>query len=130
VFANNQNGCMSLGLMDVCNTVVGPATVPIPYVNIAMSSTAVPNVSTVFIGGGLAHNLLTSAMVTSGDETGTALGVASGTLIGSSTHVISSFNVFMGVSPATRLTDTTIQNSTNAVGMTLTPAQFTCLILS
>lgn len=130
MFANNQNGCMSLGLMDVCNTIVGTATVPIPYVNIATSTTAIPNAVTVFVGGGIAHNLLTSETITSGDESGTALGVASGTLVGSCTHVTSSVKVFMGVSPATRLTDTTIQNSTNIVGTTLTPAQFTCLILS
>lgn len=68
MFANNQNGCMSLGLMDVCNTIVGTATVPIPYVNIATSTTAIPNAVTVFVGGGIAHNLLTSETITSGDE--------------------------------------------------------------
>jgi len=130
MFANNQNGCMSLGLMDVCNTLVGTATVPTPYVNIAMSSTAVPNAVTVLLSGGFAHNLLTTATVTSGDESGTVLGVASGTIVGSCTHMTSSVKVFMGVSPATRLTDTTIQNSTNSVGMTLTPSQVKCLVLS
>lgn len=130
MFANTQLGCMSLGLMDVCNTYVGTATVPTPYVNIATSSVAVPNALTVILGGGFAHNLLTTTTVTSGDEAGAMLGVASGTIVGPSTHVTSSVNVFMGVSPATRLTDTTIQNSTNSVGMTLTPAQVTCLVLS
>ncbi|MHA7773938.1 DUF4150 domain-containing protein [Roseibium sp. M-1] len=130
MFVNNQNGCMSLGLMDVCNTIVGPATVPIPYVNIAVSTLAVPNVATVFVGGGLAHNLLTTTEITSGDETGTAMGIVSATIIGEAMHVTSSAMVFMGVAPATRLTSTTMQNSINSVGMTLTPAQFTFMALS
>jgi len=130
VFAINQLGSMSLGIVDVCNVVTPAGPVPTPFVNVALSTTAVPNVLTVFLSGAPAHNLLTSSVITSGDEAGVGMGVASGTFIGPSRHLTSSFKTFYGVAPATRLTDTTMQNSTNIVGMTLTPSQVSVLVLS
>ncbi|WP_299481704.1 DUF4150 domain-containing protein [uncultured Roseibium sp.] len=130
MFCNNQNGTTSLGMPDVCNVTTPAGPVPTPFVNIALSSTAVPNVFNVFLSGGLAHNMLTSTTITSGDEAGVAMGVASGTIIGPSRYLIGSVAVFYGTAPATRLTGTTLQNSTNAPGTTLVPSQFSVMALS
>ena len=121
---------MSLGFPDVCNVVTPAGPIPTPFVNIALSTTAIPNALTVLLSGAPAHNLLTSSVITSGDEAGVGMGVASGTFIGPSRHVKSSVKTFFGTAPATRLTDMTIQNSTNSVGMTITPGQVTVLVLT
>ena len=42
VFACNALPGMSLAFPDTCNTVVGPATVPLPYPNMATATTATP----------------------------------------------------------------------------------------
>jgi len=130
VFSLNQNGATSLGIPDVCNITTPAGPVPTPFVNFAMSSMAVPNVVNVFVGGGLGHNLMTTTTITSGDEAGVAMGVASGTIIGPSRHLTGSVNVFFGFAPVTRMLDSTLQNSTNAPGTTLIPTQFTHMVLS
>lgn len=130
MFANTSLGAMSLGIVDVCNITTPAGPVPTPFVNIATSTTAVPNVLNIFITASPVHNLLTSTTITSGDEAGTALGVASGTIIGPSRHLLGSFKTFFSTAPATRLLDTTMQNSTNSVGTTLTPSQCKVLVLS
>ena len=130
MFPVNQNGSTSLGLMDVCNIPTPAGPVPTPFVNFAVSTMAVPTVESVILEAGLAHNLLTETTITEGDEAGVAMGVASGTMIGPSRHLTSSVTVFYGTGPSTRMTDMTMQNSTNIVGSTLIPSQFTTLVLS
>ena len=130
MFANNQSGATSYAFFDICNVITAAGTVPTPYVNMAVSSVAVPNCVTVYVGGSFAHNISTTTTVTSGDETGTGLGVTSGTFIGSSQHLTSSAKTYFSCMPATRMLDSTMQNSTNSFGTTLTPAQCNVLVLS
>lgn len=129
MFANTNLGVMNFAFPDVCLTPTPAGPIPIPYPNIALSTTHVPSVVNVLIGGGLAENLMTAGTVSNGDNAGVAMGVASGMVMGPDRPMLGSFKTLIGGAPATRLTTMTIQNSTNAPGMSLTPSQFKLLLL-
>ena len=78
---------MSFGFPDVCKTIVGPAIVPIPYPNIAMSAMAIPTVLNVFIMAMPVHNLMTMTPLTNGDNAGIAGGLISQLMMGPSKHM-------------------------------------------
>lgn len=122
MLGTTQFTAMNLGFPDVCNTVVGPAVVPIPYPNIAQSVTHVPNNLKQYYCAGSVHNTLTQGTISNGDEAGAATGVASGTIIGPDRYLVGSVKTFNGVGLASRLTNVNIQNNTNAPGVTLVPS--------
>ncbi|HVC59605.1 MAG TPA: DUF4150 domain-containing protein [Acetobacteraceae bacterium] len=130
MFANTQMMGMDMAMPDVCLTPAGPAVVPIPYPNIAMGPTAIPNQVIVLIMAMPAHNLGTITPLTNGDNAGVAMGVASGTVMGPSRHLTAAFTVLFGGMPATRLTSMSLQNSTNAPGARLVPSQSIVLLLA
>jgi hypothetical protein len=130
MFANTQMMGMDMGFPDVCLTPAVPAPIPIPYPNIAMGPTAIPNVVNIFIMAMPVHNLGTTTPLTNGDNAGLATGVASGTVMGPSRHLTGAFTVLYCGMPATRLTSMSLQNSTNAPGCRLVPSQPVVLILS
>jgi len=130
MFANTQMMGMDMGFPDVCLTPAGPAVVPIPYPNIAMGPTAIPNQMTVLIMAMPAHNLGTTIPMTNGDNAGVSMGVASGTVMGPARHLTAAFTVLFSGMPATRLTSMSLQNSTNAPGVLLVPSQTTVLLLA
>ena len=130
MFANTQMMGMDMAMPDVCLTPAGPAVVPIPYPNIAMGPTAIPNQTIVLIMAMPAHNLGTIIPLTNGDNAGVAMGVASGTVMGPSRHLTAAFTVLYGGMPATRLTSMSLQNSTNAPGARLVPSQSIVLLLA
>jgi hypothetical protein len=130
MFANTQMMGMDMAFPDVCLTPAGPAMVPIPYPNIAMSPTAIPSQMIVMIMAMPAHNLATVTPLTNGDNAGVGMGVASGLVMGPSRHLTGSFTVLFGGVPATRLTSMSLQNSTNAPGARLVPSQPTVLLLA
>lgn len=131
-FANTQGGAITVGFPDVCKTPVGPAVVPIPYPNIAPSSTAIPNIFNQFIMAMPVHNLMTKVPLSSGDEPGVLLGVASQLVMGPVQHLIGSFKVFRSVMPATMMLSPSGHNgfSPNIPGLTLTPSQLKVIYLS
>lgn len=126
MFANNNLGVLNFGFPDVCTT---PPGVPIPYPNLAFSLTHIPSQFNIFIGIGISENLMTQGTISNGDNAGVMMGVASGTEMAPDRSVLGSFQIFIGAIPATHLTSMNIQNSTNSVGLSLTPAQFVTLIL-
>jgi hypothetical protein len=128
MFANCQMMGMDMGFPDVCLT--PPLPVPIPYPNIAMGNMAVPNCPTILIMGMPAHNVGTSIPMTNGDNAGVAMGVASGTVMGPSRHLTGAFTVLFQGMPATRLTSTSLQNSTNCPGVRVVPSQTLLLLLA
>jgi hypothetical protein len=130
MFANTQMMGMDMGFPDVCLTPAGPVVVPVPYPNIAMGPTAIPNQTTVLIMAMPAHNLGTTIPLTNGDNAGVGTGVASGTVMGPSRHLTGSFTVLFDGMPATRLTSMSLQNSTNAPGVRLVPSQPVVLLLA
>lgn len=132
MFANNNLGCTNFAFPDVCKTPIPPAgPVPIPYPNIALSSTHVPSCTNIIIGGGMAENLMTEGTLSNGDQAGVAGGVVSGLMMGPDKYLMGSTKVFLGGAPAARLTSSTGQNgsSPNAMGTTITPAQTSVLLL-
>ncbi|HUB16021.1 MAG TPA: DUF4150 domain-containing protein [Acetobacteraceae bacterium] len=130
MFANTQMMGMDMAFPDVCLTPAGPAMVPVPYPNIAMGPTAIPNQVTVMIMAMPAHNLGTITPMTNGDNAGVGLGVASGLVMGPSRHLTGAFTVLISGMPATRLTSMSLQNSTNAPGARLVPSQTVVLMLA
>lgn len=128
MFANTSMAGMSLATPDVCLT--PPVPVPIPYPNIAQTPLGVPPAVNVLISAAPAHNLGTIVPLTNGDEPGVACGVVSGTVMGPSRHITASFTTLFAGLPATRLTDVTMQNSTNIVGATIVPSQVKVLVLA
>jgi hypothetical protein len=130
MFANCQMMGMDLGFPDVCLTPAVPAPIPIPYPNIAMGPTAIPNVLNIFIMAMPVHNMGTTTPLTNGDNAGLATGVASGTVMGPSRHLTGAFTILFEGMPATRLTSMSLQNSTNAPGCRIVPSQPVVLLLS
>jgi hypothetical protein len=128
MFANTQMMGLDLGFPDVCLT--PPVPLPIPYPNLALGPMGVPAVYNVLFMCAPAHNLGTVIVMTNGDNTGVALGVASGTVMGPSRHLTAAFTVLVGGMPATRLTSVALQNSTNCPGIRLVPSQIKVLLLA
>ncbi len=130
MFANSQMMGMDFAFPDVCLTPAAPAPVPIPYPNIAMGPTAIPNQVKVLMLGAPAHNLGTQIPMSNGDNAGVATGVASGMVMGPRRHLTGAFTILISGMPATRLTSMTIQNSTNAPGARIVPSQPKVLLLA
>lgn len=131
MFANTQMAGTDMGFPDVCLTPAPPAPpIPVPYPNVAMGMTAVPNVTNVLIMGMPAHNMGTSIPMTNGDNAGVATGVASGTVMGPSRHLTGAFSVLINAMPATRMTSVSLQNSTNCPGMRAVPSQTIVVLLA
>lgn len=129
MFANSQMTGTDLAFPDVCLT-PSPIPVPVPYPDIALAPTAIPNAFSILFFGAPAHNMATVTPLTNGDNSGVSLGVASGTVMGPSRHLTGAFTVLLKGSPATRLTSTTLQNSTNASGVRIVPSQLKILMLA
>ncbi|MEM6790104.1 MAG: S41 family peptidase [Myxococcota bacterium] len=70
--ASNRGVGMNLCFPDVCNTPAGPATVPVPYPNIAFNAQATPFSPQVKVTMMNALNLGSAIPMTSGDEGGVA----------------------------------------------------------
>jgi len=132
MFANTNLGVMNFAFPDVCNIPTPAGPIPTPFPNIAISFTHIPSQFKVIIGGGLAENLLTSGTISNGDQAGLAMGVVSGLIMGPDRPITCSAKTFYGGIPATRLTSLNGQNGMlpNAVGVSLTPAQFRVLLIS
>ena len=128
MFTNTQMMGLDLGFPDVCLT--PPVPLPIPYPNLALGPMGVPAVYKVLFMCAPAHNMATTIVMTNGDNTGVALGVASGTVMGPSRHLTAAFTVLVGGMPATRLTSVALQNSTNCPGIRLVPSQIKVLLLA
>jgi len=129
MFANCQMMGMDLGFPDVCMTPMVPP-VPVPYPNIAMGPMAIPNCPNILIMGMPAHNLATTIPMTNGDNAGVMSGVASGTVMGLSRHMLGANTVLYNNIPVSRLTSMSLQNSTNCPGVRLVPSQTLVLILA
>ena len=132
MFAMTQMTGMDFAFPDVCKTLVGVAVVPIPYPNIALRTTAIPNVTNIFTECMPDHNLMTTTPVTNGDQAGLLLGIISSLIMGPSKNLFGSVKVFKDVMPATMMLCPTGQNGEmpNAPGVSLLSGQFKILIMS
>ncbi|MCC6544581.1 MAG: DUF4150 domain-containing protein [Nitrospirae bacterium] len=130
MFANTQMMGMDMGFPDVCLTPTPAGPVPIPYPNISAAPMGVPAVYKVLFMCAPAHNMSTTIPLTNGDNAGVATGVASGMVMGPSRHLTGAFTVLVGGMPATRLTSSSLQNSTNCPGVRTVPSQTKVLLLA
>jgi hypothetical protein len=130
MFGNAQMMGMDTAFPDVCLTPSPAGPVPIPYPDIAMGPTAIPNVPNILFMGTPAHNMATTIPMTNGDNAGLATGVASGTVMGPSRHLTGAFSILLKGMPATRLTSLSLQNNTNAPGCRVVPSQTKVLLLA
>jgi len=77
-----SNGMATATMPDVCKTPSPAGPVPIPYPNIAMSKDLVKGTTSITVdGGNMAANAGSELMLSTGDEAGTAGGVASSSFI-------------------------------------------------
>jgi Toxin PAAR-like domain len=122
---------LSIAFPDVCKAIVGPAVVPLPLVNIMLSSARMPMVVNVMFGGGMTLNLFGVGAVSTGDEAGPLLGAVSQTIVGPGRVVLGSVKLFLGCAPATRMGGITAQNGfiPNACGVTSTPGQIRVFVV-
>ena len=127
MFANSSGPLPAIGFA-FPDVLITPALgIPVPFPNFSLCYTAIPTVPNVFYMCMPAHNLLTRRAIT---LDGIGLGVASGTDMGPGSDIIGSFNYFVDCAPSTKMIMPTIQNSTNAPGIGISPAQVVLLTLT
>ncbi len=117
--ASNRGAGQNLAFPDVCNTPAGPATVPIPYPNIAMNAQAASFSMTVKVSMMNALNLSSVIPMTNGDQAG----VAHPTIMGSAKYTMGNPIVFVDKQPAICLLCPTTGNYMHApLGAVLVPS--------
>jgi hypothetical protein len=113
-----SQGVSTATIPDVCNTPSPTGPIPIPYPNIATSSDLAKGTKTVSAdGGNMCANYGSEFSRSTGDEAGSAGGVASGTFIKEATWITYSFDVKFEGKGACRLTDKMFHNHNNTANM-------------
>ncbi len=117
--ASNRGAGGTVGFPDVCNTPVGPATVPIPYPNFGLNAMAAPFSPNIFLGMIPALNLLSIIPLTNGDQAG----LAHPTIMGPASFLVGCLRVFINLLPSINLTTPSTGNSmNNPLGAVLIPS--------
>lgn len=133
MFALTMGTGMNFAFPDVCQTPIPPVIVPIPYPNISETATATPAAYNVLMDCMPTLNQMSFPLVSEGDETGVAMGVASFFESGTTMYLLGNVTIFAFGTPVQRLTSITAQNCLvvlpNTVGMTICPSQVTVLTL-
>jgi hypothetical protein len=115
--AHTGSGGMSVVFPDVCLTPTpGGPPVPVPYPNIARSSDTSQGPTTVTCDGEMPMTQGAQYSQSSGDEAGSAGGVASGTFRGVAEFMLYSFDVKFEGKGACRLGDPLFHNGKNTMG--------------
>lgn len=108
------SGGVTQAFPDVCKTPAPPAPpIPIPYPNIAMSSDTAQGASTVLCDGNPACVKDSNFMMSTGDEPGSLLGIASNKIKGKAEFVNFSFDVFFEGKNVARAMDLMLHNDKN-----------------
>ncbi len=133
MFQLTSAGGMNLGVPDVCLTPTPVGPIPVPYPNTSTGATANPATTalTVLTDGMPSLNQMSMIPMSSGDNPGVNLGVASGLVMGPTEFILGSVTVIKEGAPAQRLTSITGHNgvSMNAPGVSLAPSQVTVIVL-
>jgi hypothetical protein len=114
--AHSGSGGMSTVFPNVCLTPTSAGPVPIPYPNIARSADASDGPSTVTCDGGMPMNKGAKYSKSSGDEAGSAGGVASGVNRDAAEFMMYSFDVKFEGNGVCRLGDPLFHNNKNTMG--------------
>src|SRR6185437_16673572 len=108
-----SNG-VSMAFPDVCKTPAPPAPpIPIPYPNVAKSSDTAQGAATVLCDGNPVCVKDSNFMVSSSDEAGSLLGVASNKIKGKAEFVLFSFDVKFEGKNVCRAFDIMLHNDKN-----------------
>jgi carboxyl-terminal processing protease len=117
--ASNKGAGESFGFPDVCLTPSGPATVPIPYPNIAMNVMASPFCATILLTCMPALNMTSMIPMTLGD----CPGVANPLFMQMGRYTMGCPTILLEAMPAINLTSQTSGNMmNNPVGCVLVPS--------
>jgi hypothetical protein len=113
VVHKGSNG-VTIAFPDVCKTPAPPAPpVPIPYPNIAKSSDSMKTAKKVKCDGNAVCVKDSNFMISTGDEPGSLLGVASNKVKGKAEFVNFSFDVFVEGKNVPRALDLMLHNDKN-----------------
>lgn len=114
--AHGGSNGQSIVLPDVCKTPTPGGPVPIPYPNVGRSADASEGPTTVTIEGNMPMVKGAKYSKSSGDEAGTAGGVASSSNMGACEFMMYSFDVKMEGKNVCRLGDPLFHNKKNIMG--------------
>lgn len=112
-----SNGIAAATAPDVCKTPSPGGAVPIPYPNIAQSSTLADGTTTVKAEGNMIANKGSKYSSSNGDEPGTAGGVKSSVNMKAAKWILYSMDVKMEGKNACRLSDKMTSNDENTVSL-------------
>jgi len=112
VVTPDSNG-VTIAFPDVCKTPMPPGPVPIPYPNIARSSDLAKGTKKVSVGGNPVGVSDSNFSTSTGDEAGSAGGVASGKTKGKAEFVNYSFDVKFEGKNVARALDPMLHNDKN-----------------
>ena len=111
---HKDSGGITSAFPDVCKTPAPPAPpVPIPYPNIAKSSDTANGAGTVLSDGNPTCVKDSNFQVSTGDEAGSLLGIASNKVKGKAEFVNFSFDVFFEGKNVARAMDPMLHNDKN-----------------
>lgn len=114
---------------DPCKTPTPAGPIPIPYPNLAINSTSVPAVYNVLTGCTPTLNLLSTGVVSNGDQAGAVGGLLSFLIMGQLKFIVGCITIFCGGLPVQRVGSVTGQNAAgvlpNTAGANTSPSQFT-----
>lgn len=133
MFMNSIAGGMNLGFPDVCLTPMVPAPIPVPYPNISTNVASDPATTgmSCLLDFMPSMHMMTSVMISAGDEPGVLLGVVSHLEMGPTEFLDGAPNVLIEGIPATSMLGMTGQNglAMNCPGTALVPTQVTVMTL-
>jgi hypothetical protein len=111
------NGIAAATIPDVCKTPTPGGPVPMPYPNIAMSSSLSDGTKTVKADGNMCGHKPSKYSRSNGDEPGVAGGVKSSVNMSEATWITFSFTVKLEGEGACRLTDKMFNNKQNTASL-------------
>jgi len=134
MFQITMADAQNMAMPDVCLTPSPGGPVPMPYPNIAMSSTATPDTVAmkILVDGTPALTLMSEIPLSTGDEAGTNMGTVSGEIMGASAYIEGSEVLMLNGEPSVRLSSPTGQNgeTMNAEGACIVPSQEIMMVMS
>ncbi|AKJ01561.1 uncharacterized protein DUF4150 [Archangium gephyra] len=111
---HKDSGGVATAFPDVCKTPSPAGPIPIPYPNVAKSSDTAQGSSSVSMDGNPVMLKGSVFSTSTGDEAGSAGGVASGTIKGKAEFINYSFDVIVEGKNVARLGDMMLQNKGSA----------------
>ena len=134
MFQITMADAQNMAFPDVCLTPTPGGPIPMPYPNIAMSATVLPDsiALMILVDGTPSLTLMSEIPLSNGDEAGVNMGTISGEIMGASAYIEGSEILMLNGEPSVRLTSPTGQNgeTMNAEGACIVPSQEIMMVMS